>query len=343
MAKTEVTASEGKNADGGAARSEWADALLAPLWESRAHQPTADARRAHHWRWEDIRRHAAQAAALTSPEVVERRVLRLVNPDPSSAQDESTVGNLAAAIQILLPGETARPHRHSINALRFILQGGGATTFVNGEGVAMREGDMLLTAGDCWHEHRHDGSEPVIWLDVLDAPLHTALGTVTFQPGPMADCHAALPQGALGFAGIVPAETGEERPYSPLFRYSGEAVADAVRHAPRGPDGARAVRYVNPLTGAAPMSTIDCRMVALDAGEETRAMRSTANAVCLVVEGDGESWVGDQHFRWGRHDIFSLPQKGRVRHKAVSAAKLFVVSDREALRRLDLLRESFGS
>jgi len=32
-----------------------------------------------------------------------------------------------------------------------------------------------------------------------------------------------------------------------------------------------------------------------------------------------------------------------VRHKAVSAAKLFVVSDREALRRLDLLRESFGS
>lgn len=324
---------------GEGAKAQWSHALLAPLWESSAHKPTAQPRRAHRWSWEDIRRFALQAAELTSPEVVERRVLRLVNPDPVSPQDESTVGNLAAAIQILLPGEVARPHRHSINALRFILEGEGATTFVNGAGVAMHPGDMLLTAGDCWHEHRHDGTEPVIWLDVLDAPLHAALGTVTFQPGPITDCHDVLPQEALGSAGLVPAETGVGRPYSPLFRYSRTAVASALEHAPRDRSGARSVRYVNPLTGGSSMSTIDCSMLALASGEETREVWSTANAICLIAEGEGESWVGDQHFEWSRHDILSLPQKSWVRHRASSSAKLFLISDREALRRLDLLED----
>lgn len=323
-----------------ATRQAWADALLAPLWESAAHRPTAAPRAAHRWRWEDVRRHAHAAAALTSPEVVERRVLRLVNPDPVSPGDESTVGNLAAAIQILLPGETARPHRHSINALRFILEGEGATTFVNGESVAMHAGDMLLTAGDCWHEHRHDGAEPVIWLDALDAPLHAALGTVTFQPGPIVEPPAVLPQGTFAASGLLPVETGPAQPYSPQFRYAAAGAAAALAEAPRGADGTRAIRFVNPLTGGATMPTIDLRMVALDAGKRTPETRSTANAICLVVEGEGESWVGDRHFAWSRHDIMSFPQKSWVRHQAHSPARLFLISDREALRRLDLLEET---
>lgn len=320
----------------------WAKVLLAPLWESTtAHKPTDTPRAGHQWRWEDVLRSAEEAASLTSPEIVERRVLRLVNPDPVSPQDESTVGNLAAAIQILLPGEVARPHRHSMHALRFVLQGEGATTLVNGQALRMHQGDMLLTPGDCWHEHRHDGSEPVIWLDVLDVPLHAALGTVTFQPGPVVDCPPTLPAKAWSAAGILPLGAGEAHSYSPLFHYPGETVDAALAQAPVGPGGVRAVRYVNPVTGGAPMPSIDCTMVGLEAGQAVPEMRSTANAICLVVDGEGETWVGEQHFKWSRYDIMTFPQKNWVRHRARTASRLFLVSDREALRRLDLLQETW--
>jgi len=337
MAATSRTAPS----DAGRLKQRWSSLLLAPLWDSpTAHKPPDQPRRGHCWHWEDVLRSAQEAASLTSPEVVERRVLRLVNPDPVSPQDESTVGNLSAAIQILLPGEVARPHRHSMHALRFVLQGDGATTFVNGQALPMRPGDMLLTPGNCWHEHRHDGSEPVIWLDVLDVPLHTALGTGTFQPGPVIDCPPTLPTEAWSAAGGLPIDAGGSQSYSPLFHYPAEAVNAALARVPAGPGGMRAVRYVNPSTGGAPMPTIDCTMVSLEAGQMVPETRSTANAVCLIVDGEGETWVGDQHFEWSRYDILTFPQKNWIRHRARSAARLFLVSDRGALRRLDLLEET---
>ena len=122
---------------------------------------------------------------FSQPAAVERRVLSLVNPVAKSAEDESTTRNLAAAIQILLPGESARPHRHSMNALRFVLEGSGALTMVDGKACAMEFGDLILTPAWCWHEHVHGGVEPMIWLDALDVPFHLYLGTAKFQPGPV--------------------------------------------------------------------------------------------------------------------------------------------------------------
>lgn len=324
-----------------AMRSRWREGLLAPLWEGTAHRPSPKPQEGHHWRWQDVSRFAHEAAGLTSPEVVERRVLRLVNPDAKSDSDESTVGNLAAAIQILLPGETARPHRHSINALRFVLEGEGATTIVNGKQVPMHAGDMVLTPGHCWHEHFHTGAGPVIWLDALDAPLHNAIGTVTFQGGPVVDSHPTLPDAAFQSPNVLPVELGERQSYSPVFSYPYQDVLRALDHAPVGDSGMRSVRYVNPLTGGATMPSIDCGMTALEPGKPTREYRSNASTVCLFVDGEGESWVGDSHFRWSRYDIVTIPPNNWVRHKAHAPSHMFQITDREMLVRLGLLQESY--
>jgi gentisate 1,2-dioxygenase len=104
------------------------------------------------------------------------------------------------------------------------------------------------------------------------------------------------------------------------------------------------VRYVNPLTGGAGMAMMDCFLVQLDAGAVTLPFRTTANSVCCVVEGAGESQVGSNTIRWNKRDIFTLPQGNRIVHKSSDGtARLFQVSDRDLYARLGLLREEYGN
>ncbi|HEX4111481.1 MAG TPA: cupin domain-containing protein [Stellaceae bacterium] len=325
-------------------RAAWRAAHLVPLWESpTAHKPPTPPAAPFLWSWATVRPLLAQAMNITSPSVVERRVLQLVNPLSQSPEDEKTVRNLSGAIQMLLPGETARPHRHSMNALRFVLEGKGAETIVNGKVCPMEVGDLILTPAWCWHEHRHPGDGPMIWLDALDVPLHLSLGTAEFEPGPVKAVPATVPDAAFAVANLLPegADSGAE--HSPVFRYPYADAAAAVAAAPRGRDGARRVRYVNPLTGGAAMALMDCHLIQLEPGEPTLPFRANSNAICAVVEGDGTSTIGDTALSWRRHDIFTLPQGNWITHRGNGGARLFVTSDREILARLGLLREEYGN
>jgi gentisate 1,2-dioxygenase len=130
--------------------------------------------------------------------------------------------------------------------------------------------------------------------------------------------------------------------FSPVFRYPLADVAAAVVCAPRGPDGARRVRYVNPLTGGPVMPFLDCTLAQLDPGQTTIPARTSAHAVCTIVAGTGETRIGDQRIAWETNDVFALPNGVATVHSATSSALLFVVSDRELYRRLDLLTEVYG-
>ena len=146
----------------------------------------------------------AGAIKVASPEAVERRVLQLVPPHRIEEEGQQTSKTLAANIQILLPGEKARPHRHTMNALRFVLEGSGATTIVDGKACPMEEGDLILTPAWTWHEHVHQGTAPIMWLDALDVPLHHYMGTGAFQPGPVADMPETVADAAFAVANVVP-------------------------------------------------------------------------------------------------------------------------------------------
>jgi gentisate 1,2-dioxygenase len=322
-------------------RKAWQAAHVQPLWENAAaHNQHKQAERGHIWTWSTMQPLVAEALQLKSLAAIERRVLTLTPPQ----RQGHTTTNLTAALQILKPGETARPHRHSMNALRFVLDGSGAETVVNGKSCAMSEGDLVITPAMSWHEHIHRGDRPIVWLDALDAPLHRYFGTDRFEPGPATPVADEIDDAAFGAPNIVP-ELSEPLPLSsPVFRYPWDTTAKAVSSAPIGRDGARRVRYVNPLTGGAAMPLLDCYLTEIASGSPTTPFRTTANAVCVVAEGSGSTQVGDATFHWQRRDIISLPHGNWISHQADGApAKLFVVTDREVLRRLDLLVDEYGN
>lgn len=320
---------------------QWRAHNLAPLWLSpTAHKPPAPPQAAHLWEWARTRPLLEHAFTATSPDVVERRVLQYLTPYSKGPEDEYTVGTMLACVQCLLPGETARPHRHSMGALRFVLEGSGAVTLVNGKPCPMEYGDLILTPAWCWHEHRHDGDAPVLWLDALDVPLHGYLGTGEFQRPPIDEMPATLPDDALSAVGLLPAQALPEASHSPLFRYSYGAMKQALASTPPAADGSRSVRYSNPVTGEQAQALLDCTMTALCPDQPTLSRRSNASTACVVVAGSGRSRIGDKLIEWNEKDFFTIPQGNFASHEAIGGeAHLFMLSDRDVLRRLGLLKE----
>lgn len=324
-------------------RKDWRAANLSPLWENPvAHKVHDGGPAPTHWAWKQVRPLVDDAIKVVTPAAVERRVLTFTTPDPAAAFG-STTTNLTTALQILLPGERARPHRHTMNALRFVIEGNGASTIVDGKDCPMNEGDLVITPGGTWHEHVHRGCGPIIWFDALDAPLHRYLGTDRFEPGPVHDMPDTPSDTAFAVANIVPDTGASATLSSPVFRYPWTQARDAVRAAPLARDGSRRVRYINPLTGGSTMPLMDCYLVQLDKGAQTVRFRTTSNAVCLVCDGRGSSRIGEDTLAWERNDVFSLPHGNWIVHQAQDTAILFLVTDRDALRRLDLLNEQYGN
>ena len=158
--------------------ADYRDALsrqnLVPLWPSlRALLPPLEPQpktRATQWSYAALRPLLLRAGELTPIEKAERRVLVLANPGHGLDKMQASAA-IYLGMQLLLPGEWAPSHRHTPNAVRMVVEGEGAWTTVDGEKCPMQRGDLILTPTGLWHEHGHDGSEPVVWLDVLDLPL----------------------------------------------------------------------------------------------------------------------------------------------------------------------------
>lgn len=77
-------------------------------------------------------------------------VATLEHADISSAAPYTT-DTLYAGLQLVLPGETAPAHRHSAFAVRFIIEGNGGFTAVQGKRIKMSRGDFILTPVWQWH------------------------------------------------------------------------------------------------------------------------------------------------------------------------------------------------
>ena len=313
---------------------------ISVLWESENGALPPPSEKLHRWPWQDIRPLMMETAKITLPAIIERRVMQLVNPTADSKTD-ATSGLINAGIQALMPGEHAKPHRHSMHALRFILEGSGAETVVEGKPCRMEPGDLVTTPGWTWHEHRNVGGEPTVWVDILDAAMHRAMGTAVFERGPIHDPRAAVADDAFTSSAFIPvaAQSGAQ-PYSPIFRYPWADAKRAVEAAPAASDGSRMVRYADPLNGGPVLPTIDCYLQQIDEGSTTAGHRSSASAICVVVEGHGHTHAGAVSTEWGPGDVFTLPQHSWVSHSChAGPARLFLATNREIYKRLGLLVE----
>jgi gentisate 1,2-dioxygenase len=294
------------------------------------------------WRWRDVEPFLHRSVGEVSINDIERRALIMAHP--AFGAQTTTTSTLLAAFTVLEPGDRARPHRHTGAAIRFATRADGAATIVNGRRCEMKEGDLILTPPMCWHGHINESDHRIIWFDAANMPLIRAVDAHFFEPGdPRNNEFWQVNEGdeTLWAEAGLRAEGAAVSPVnSPKYRYAGEATRRLLPAAPPGADGARVIRYVNPATGGAVMPTLDCYAARLGKDAPTRMKRATYNVICLVVEGEGRSTIGDATFEWSKHDVFTIPHWTWARHAAKGGeADLFMVTDKSAFERLDLVRE----
>jgi gentisate 1,2-dioxygenase len=234
--------------------------------------------------------------------------------------------------------------------LRFIIEGRGAYTAVDGERTTMQPGDFVITPSWTWHDHGNDSAEPMVWLDGLDVPIVRLLDASFAEPGAEAAQPVTRPEGdsAARFShNLLPIDWRPAVKTSPVFNYpyarSREALATLARNGDPDPCHGYKMRYINPATGDWAMPTIGTAIQLLPKGFATRPYRATDGTVYVVVEGAGESRVGGEVFRWQQHDIFVVPSWVAVSHQAEAEAVLFSYSDRPVQEKLGLWREQRGN
>ncbi len=326
---------------------------MGPLWEIYRAVLTREPRLReipYMWRWEVVRPRLLRAGELITALEAERRVLMFLNPkNPARIGATAT---LYAAAQLILPGETARAHRHSPAALRFLIEGRGAYTSVEGEKIFMEPGDLILTPSGQWHDHGNEGNDPVMWLDGLDIPFTAFLNSMFLEDG--AELHQAVTLPAThsetlygralfpadGSAGSRLSQPGAA---SPVLAYRWGAAREALelmrRSQPSDPFDGHLLRYANPATGGEALPTMGCRIQLLPKGLHTRAHRHTISTVYHVAEGSGWSVINGVRFDWQKGDTFAVPTWCWHEHAAETAdAVLFSITDEPILRPFGQIR-----
>jgi len=264
---------------------------LVPLWPSlRAlippHIPARQSRPTH-WRYAGIRPLLMRAGELTPIEKAERRVLVLANPGLGLERLQASPA-IYLGMQLLLPGEIAPSHRHTPNAVRMVVEGEGAFTTVDGQKCPMARGDLILTPTGMWHEHGHDGHEPVVWLDVLDLPIVVYLEASYHENGPHQEPLPIDAQAGLARSGLLPTQAFERSGARyPMLRYAYHDTRAALHSLaaarPRGE--AVLMSFVNPETGQPVQNILGFHALMLRAGESVRLPARSPASVFHCIEG----------------------------------------------------------
>ena len=95
------------------------------------------------------------------------------------------------------------------------------------------------------------------------------------------------------------------------------------------------------LAGAPPLPTMGAEAQWLRRGERTHADRTTASRIYHVIEGHGQSRVGESVLAWGPGDTFVAPPWHYTDHdnRGAAPACLFSFNDEPVMRALGLLQE----
>lgn len=301
------------------------------------------------WRYKDLREIVLRSVDLVTPEKAGRRVVYLNNPGRTEVS--AAVGWLYSGLQVMHPGELASAHAHSSSALRFIMEGSGAYTIVDGHKMTLGANDFVLTPNGTWHEHgvEAEGS-PCIWQDGLDIPLVNALEAGFYAVHPDLQQAVGFPVddsvSLWGAVGLRPHDIGWSKPYSPLFKYQWEPTYEALRRyaAARedSPFDGALMHYTNPVSGGHVMATIGASMQLLRPGFVGKAHRHTGSFLYQVAKGKGHSIINGQRLDWQERDIFCVPSWAWHEHINDSAsddACLFCFSDLPVMEKLGLYRE----
>ncbi|HRK17557.1 MAG TPA: gentisate 1,2-dioxygenase [Hyphomicrobiaceae bacterium] len=300
------------------------------------------------WKFSDIREAMLEAGKLITAKEAERRVLILENPGMRGQSKITT--SLYCGVQLVMPNEVAPAHRHSQSALRFVLEGSGAYTAVNGERTRMYVGDFVITPSGAWHDHGNQTDQPMFWIDGLDIPLIQFLDASFVEHLDADEQPVTKPEGdALARYGANMAPVGRVKSgaTSPIFNYpyarSREALEQMRRTGEWDACHGLKMRYINPETGDHAMPTMGTFLQLLPKGFATARYRATDATVFSCVEGRGRTTIGDTVIEWGPKDIFVAPSWKPVVHEAAEDSVLFSFSDQPVQQKLGVWREDRGN
>jgi len=294
-------------------RDELTGLNLVPLWPSlrgvlppqvptRRTQPTM-------WAYAAIKPLLLRAGELTPIEKAERRVLVLANPGHGLDKMQASAA-MYLGMQLLLPGEWAPSHRHTPNAVRMVVEGEGAWTCVDGEKCPMSRGDLILTPTGLWHEHGHDGTEPVVWLDVLDLPLVYYMEASYHINGDRQAQQPGRGDRAYTRGGLVPTPVfGRSGKAYPLLRYPwADARAALLALAEDQPElPAVQITYTNPETGHDAQNILGFYALMLRPGQTLQLPARSPAQVFHVIEGGLQAGIADQTFTLLEADTCCAP------------------------------------
>ena len=327
---------------------------LMPLWTQIDDlMPTHPKPKAvpHVWKWSKLLPLAEQAGKLIPVgRGGERRAIGLANPGLDGKAYISPT--LWAAIQYLGPRETAPEHRHSQNAFRFVVEGEGVWTVVNGDPVRMSRVDLLLTPGWSFHGHHNDTDEPMAWIDGLDIPFTQQMDVGFFEFGSERVTDYATPdysrsERLWGHAGLRPLSQLQNMPASPLGAYRWEHTDQALTEQLLLEDegqpattaqGHAAIRYVNPTTGGDVLPTIRCEFHRLRVGTETIQRQDVGSTVFQVFDGSGAVVLNGITHKLEKGDMFVAPSWLPWYLQADTQLDLFRFSDAPIMERLKFMR-----
>src|SRR5882757_7816508 len=317
-----------------------AEGDLQPLWELQGlltREPRVSGV-PFRWSGRELRELGSRAGDLVPVERGgDRRVLACSNPGLGGAP--YAVSTLWAAGQFLRAHEVAPAHRHTPAALRFVVEGEGVFTLVDGDPLHMGTGDLILTPGWTFHEHHNPTPNPMTWIDVLDLPLVAALDSIFFEEGPSEEAGTAtVPRSdseswyGTG-AGLVPAAGPALPPHrSPLlaYRWADSDRALGAQLDVSGGTHAR-LRYTDPVRGGDVMPTMRCEIDRVLAGSTTDLVRQTGGRVATVLHGKGTVRIGAQRYRVEPGDILAIPSWHPWSITAETEIDLFSTSDAPVL------------
>lgn len=307
------------------------------------------------WKYAEMRPLCMRAIELVRPEDAGRRVVTLLNDSDAGRENTAVVGWLFSGLQAMKPGEVTPAHRHTASAHRFIMEGAGAFTVVDGHRLSLGRNDYVLTPNGCWHDHgvAADG-QTCVWQDGLDIPLMNVLEANFYAVYDRPAQVAAFPENDLPLSyggGMIPdGVPAWDKPYSPTMVYRWDKTEAALRGfaevAPANPFDGHIMRYANPLTGGWAMQTMGAQMQMLAPSFRGLAHRHIGNVVYNVAQGRGYSVIGGRRLDWEEHDIFCVPAWQWHEHVNLdpgSEAFLFSFNDFPVMEAIGVrIEEAFG-
>jgi gentisate 1,2-dioxygenase len=331
-------------------RADMASSHLVPLWELEAEimgltpkpltQPWL-------WQWKSLYEIAERAGELVPVERGgDRRAVALANPGQAGLPYATST--LWAAVQWLNGREVAPAHRHTSQAIRFIIDGAGSYSTVEGDKVFLERGDLVLTPPWTWHDHGSESDERAIWMDALDIPLNNFLDASFFEPYP----HESQPVDKVVNGSVLKYGVGQMRPaweppsrdYPSLMTYKwGDTERALTSLALVGSDPYDDVilEFTNPHSGAPVMKSFTCCIQMLRPGVRALPHRHTGSTVYLAFEGSGRTVIDGIGFDWSPGDMFVVPSWTVHEHHNLSEGErgiLFSVTDIPLLKAVDKYR-----